>query len=251
VSSDTFATLAVTLGLSTLRLGFAFMALPSQGEALPLRHRAALALVLGVSLSPLASVAPGIAGQNALIWAALGEVAFGLVLGFGMRLVLSLADIAGALVGSAMGLSYATFMDPMQGDETSVTAEILRCVVWLAFFAAGGFEVLMGSLVASFHAMPLGALVKIDISGLGGQLDLIFIAAVQIASPVLFGVLFVQVGLAVASRVASELHPLSIAFAALLLVGLWTFSGVVDGAFAYGRTMSGAFEQWLSVVLVT
>jgi flagellar biosynthetic protein FliR len=241
--------LAVTMGLGTIRVGVAFLALPQQGEALPGRMRAALALMLALCLTPIAKVAPGLTGDGHLAFAALGEGCFGLVIGFGMRLCLSLADIAGQLVGSALGLSYATFVDPMQGDETAATSELLRCVMWLAFFATGGLEAIVSAIATSFSTLPLGTMMTVDLSGLGSSVDRVFLASVQVAAPVLLSVLFVQVGLAVTSRIASELHPLSIAFAALLLVGLWAFSGVMDGAFAYGRTMSLELERWILVTM--
>jgi len=237
------------MGLGTIRIGVAFLALPQQGEALPVRMRAALSLVLALCLAPLAKVAPDLVGNSQMVFAALGEGIIGLVIGFGMRLCISLADFAGQLVGSALGLTYATFIDPLQGDETAATSELLRCVIWLAFFATGGLEAILSALATSFTTLPLGTMMHVDLSQLGTQVDRVFLASVQVAAPVLLSVLFVQVGLAVTSLIASELHPLSIAFVALSLVGLWAFSGVMDGAFAYGRTMSMEIERWISVTM--
>jgi flagellar biosynthetic protein FliR len=122
--------------------------------------RVRLALAVGITAAVLPAALrqpPGVAGSWPLV--VVGEAIVGGVLGTAVALVVGTAGWAGSLLGSVSGIAWADDFDPA-GENGS--AGIGRLAWWIgvaAFLAAGGQVAVIGGLLDSLEAIPVGTAV--------------------------------------------------------------------------------------------
>jgi len=148
-------------------------------------------------------------------------VGIGLALGFCARLLFAVFEVAGEFIGLQMGFSFAGFFDPQGGTESAV-GTWLNTLGMMLFIALDAHLMLVDALVATFRAFPIAAdpfssfaLLRLD--RLGGD---VFRLALALALPATMLMLFVNLVLGFASRVAPQLSIFSVGFPVTLLVGL-------------------------------
>jgi flagellar biosynthetic protein FliR len=91
---------------------------------------------------------------------------------------------------------------------------LLQLVALALLFASDGYQLVLGGLVRSFDAVPLGG--RIDLARLADALvhgfSQMFLAAVQIAGPLIVVLVLADVGLGLLTRVAPALNAFSLGF---------------------------------------
>jgi len=191
-------------------------------KGFPARARVAAAAAIAFVVSPFANVPPGLTLASA---AGLGlvaqQVAIGLALGFAARLLFAVFEIAGEFIGLQMGFSFAGFFDPNGGSESAV-GSWLNTLGMLLFIALDSHLVLIDALVATFTAFPIATDAFTSLSGI--RLDRlgsdVFRLALALALPATMLMLFINLVLGFASRVAPQLSIFSVGFPVTLLAGL-------------------------------
>ena len=121
--------------------------------------RVRLAIGMGVALAllpvmPAMPAVPPAAGIGLMIF--VQQIFIGVAIGFMMRIVFATVDLAGALIGMQMGLSFAIFFDPDAGGQTAVLSDFLSLIATLLFLAVNGHLLLIEVLVRSFEWLPIG-----------------------------------------------------------------------------------------------
>ena len=120
-----------------------------------------------------------------------------------------------------MGLSMANMIDPNMGNIPTLS-QFLLIVGILIFISLGGHLILLSILVSSYTVLPIGQLefsVEL-ISGLVAWSSIMFLGAVSIAFPILFGLLLTNISLGIISRTAPSLNVFAVGFPALIPLGL-------------------------------
>jgi flagellar biosynthetic protein FliR len=142
-------------------------------------------------------------------------------MGFVVRLCIASVEIAGDIMSPLLGFGAATLFDPhTQAHETPLT-KILHTLCVLLLILLGVHRVLLGTLLGSFHAIPVGTLVHPELA----TADLVHLSAraivtgLRLALPVVATILLVQLGLAFVSRAAPSLQIFSIGFAISMIAG--------------------------------
>lgn len=224
----TFSQLQLDTWLSGLLLPFLrilalFSAAPLLSHrSLPMRARVAASFAIAVVVAPFAGVPPGLPlGSLAGLGLVLQQVLIGLTLGFAARLLFSVFEVAGELVGLQMGFSFAGFFDPHGGTESAV-GSWLHTLALLLFVAMDGHLLLIDTLVGTFRTLPIaadpwGSLAKLRLDLLGGE---VFRLALVLALPATMLMLFVNLALGFTSRVAPQLNIFAVGFPVTLLAGL-------------------------------
>jgi flagellar biosynthesis protein FliR len=201
-------------GLAVFARSAAFLqSAPLTGDRqLPVKARAALAIVLACALAP---VRPPIEPTE-LPLVLPAEILLGLLAGFTARMVLAGAEAGGELIGLQVGLGFAASVDPSRGEPSATMRQVALCLAGLAFLAAGGIEAGV-RLLAAAPSGPLSLHAGIDhiIHGSGEVL----VAALRLAAPVLIAGTLTNLGLALASRAAPALNVFSVMLAGMLIVG--------------------------------
>lgn len=210
---------------------FVVVAPPFSHNAIPLRIKA----MLGVGLA--VAVAPRVTGDYApldvgpFLLALTGELVVGLSLGFLVMLAFSAVQSAGALIDLFGGFSLAQGFDPMSMVNGAQFSKLFHLVALALLFATDGYQLVLGGLFRTFGAIPVGAGLDIPATGelmLSG-LGQMFLAALQIAAPLIVVLFLADAGLGLLTRVAPALNAFALGFPLKILLTI-VFAGVVVAA---------------------
>jgi flagellar biosynthetic protein FliR len=236
---------AMTLVLVRVSGMVAFAPLFSS-SALPVRTRAIFVGATAFLMAPVVASLPQ-ARLEITYSAVIGELAVGLVYGLSLALLSEMLIFAGQILGLQFSLSLVNLMDPETSIQTPLLSQMLELMGTLVIIAAGLDRILLASVVRSFRAVPLGAFALSEPGAMtivreaGG----IFLAAVELAAPVLAATLLVEVAIGVLGRLSPQLPvmmlgvPLKTLTGFALLIGslaLWPrfieshFAGLLDSA---------------------
>ena len=163
--------------------------------------------------------------------AGLLEIANQLMIGLLMGLMLQ-------VVTSAIGLSMATMIDPNMGN-VPVISQFLLVMGTLIFVGLGGHALLLNLVVESFTSLPIGGTLLGDMAWrqLVAWSSMLFLGALLTALPVMVALLFINIGLGVATRAAPSLNIFSVGFPAMIFAGF--------GILILALPSIGARIQWL------
>jgi flagellar biosynthetic protein FliR len=164
---------------------------------------AALALALGPKL-----VGHAVPLEPApLISAAALQVGAGLALGFLGVMIFSAVQAAGSLIDLFGGFSMAHLLDPLNGASTSVFGRFYNLLAITLLFAIDGHLLLVRGFLTSFDAAPLTSLSTQEVGHmLTSNLSLFFIAALEIAAPLVAALFLADMALGLLARVAPEMN---------------------------------------------
>ncbi|MET0311180.1 MAG: flagellar biosynthetic protein FliR, partial [Burkholderiaceae bacterium] len=191
-------------------------------RSFPIRARVALSAAIGFIVAPFAGVPEGLNLATASGFGLVAQqVAIGVTIGFAARLLFAVFEIAGEFIGLQMGFSFAGFFDPNGGTESAV-GTWLNTLGMMLFVALNAHLLLIDALVSSFQSFPIGAdpfasfaLLRID--RLGAE---VFRMALSLALPSTVLLIFINLVLGFASRVAPQLSIFSVGFPVTMLAGL-------------------------------
>lgn len=210
---------------------FVVIAPPFSHNAIPMRIKAMLGVGLGVA------VAPRVTGDyvsqeiGAFLTALTGELVVGLALGFLVMLAFSAVQSAGAMIDLFGGFSLAQGFDPMSQVNGAQFSKLFHLVALALLFVTDGYQLVLGGLFRSFGAIPVGAGLDVPATGelmLGG-LGQMFLAALQIAAPLIVVLFLADAGLGLLTRVAPALNAFALGFPLKILLTI-IFAGVVVSA---------------------
>lgn len=209
---------------ASLRIGAVLALLPGMGGVLiPVRVRIGLAgavgyLLLGADAAPQP---PASLLSFAGFLAIGGELLVGAVCALALHAAFAAAQVAGEWLSQAMGLGFATLVDPANGPS-SVLSSLFALLAWALFLGAGGHLLLIEIVAASYRALP-GAAALLEPGRLwviAGWAGFSLASGLMAALPLAVAMLLVNLALAVAARSAPQLNLFSIGFPLMLLAGL-------------------------------
>jgi flagellar biosynthesis protein FliR len=210
---------------------------PFSSSTIPLVVRTGLAASLGLAVTAELSAGPG--GAMVKMAATVGaqdtagfisdlvlQAVTGAVLGFITSLLFSVVSAAGSLTDMTSGLSASTTFDPISGTMNPVTANTFNVIMTTLLFATGGDLLVVKGFLTSFQSIGLTSK-SVDLLGatLMSEVGFFFLAAVEIAAPVLAAMFLAYVALGLLTRSAPQLNVMSLGFAinialALVVVGI-------------------------------
>ncbi len=244
LNHGSISNLLFMIGIVGARIGTALAIFPMFAlTTLPAGVRATIVVGLSLCLLPSFGLADlrGFGHLDGFTLAML--LAKEVMLGFGIGLVGSAGfwaiHAAGAIIESQAGLSGASAVDPLSGEEDSLLGGFLVHVVSLLFIVSGGLLSLLGVLYESFRVWPLAELTpRLDPSlwlDAGQQVvGVVTELAVRVAAPFVLAMLMVEVSLGLLGRYAPQFSVffLALPLKAALLVGLLFVYAVVlaDGS---------------------
>ena len=207
-----------------LRVLALFGTLPVLGQrTVPMRVRIGLAFLIAFCAQATLPPMPLIALDSAAgFLAVLQQVLIGASLGFAVRIVFSAVEFAGELIGLQMGLNFAGFFNPMTGGEATAVSRFFGISVGWLFIVINGHLLLIGAVIQSFQAFPVGPEPFAFLRAVQPQVwgTEVFRLGLWIALPLIAMLLFVNLVLGIISRVAQQMNIFSIGFPMTLAVGL-------------------------------
>ncbi|MGC6366684.1 MAG: flagellar biosynthetic protein FliR [Candidatus Marinamargulisbacteria bacterium] len=159
------------------------------------------------------------------------EFIIGAMIGFLTQLLILGIEFGGSIMDTQAGLSVASLLDPSTGQTTSILSRLVRHISILVFFIINGHHVVLGTLVQSFRAIPITSKLNIyEASGYVVSVSVdIFIAALQIAAPIMLVVFLIDFGFGLLSRVAPQVNVFQLGFQVKPLVSLFVMLTIIPG----------------------
>ena len=148
------------------------------------------------------------------------QIGIGLVMGLTLQICTAAMVLAGQSLSNSIGLSFASMVDPNLGN-VPVLAQFMVIVSTLIFIGLGGHTLLIGMVMDSFNTLPIGKgfLTEGAWAHFVIWSSMMFLGAVLLALPVMIIMLFVNLGLGVATRAAPSLNIFSVGFPAMMIIG--------------------------------
>ena len=210
-----------------------------------------LALLL-IFVIPLPIQLPGT--PLLFFFAILAEFVIGALIGFVTQLLIVGIEFGGSLMDTQAGLSVASLLDPSTGQTTSILSRLLRQMSVLVFLLINGHHVVLGSLVQSFRAIPITSKLNIfEASRYVTEISVdIFLAALQIAAPILLVVFLIDFGFGLLSKVAPQVNVFQLGFQVKpiisILVILTILPGMVELVFFFLQKSAGDLLKILYLI---
>jgi flagellar biosynthetic protein FliR len=200
-----------------------FVAPPFGTRMFPSQVKVGLAAAITISLGPKLAEQAVPLETVPLITAAVLQLAAGLALGFLGVLLFSAVQAAGGLIDLFGGFSAAQQLDPVSGTHTSIFGRFYHLLAITLLFAIDGHLLLVRGFLTSFEAAPF---TDLSLEGLAklvtGDLGLFFLAAVEIAAPLLAALFLAELALGLLARAAPQMNVflLGLPLKILLTIGL-------------------------------
>ncbi|MDE3148238.1 MAG: flagellar biosynthetic protein FliR [Acidobacteriota bacterium] len=196
--------------------------------ALPARVKAVFVGAVAFLLAPLVASLPG--AHAALDFSALlGELAVGLVYGLTLALLNEMLLFAGQIAGLQFSFSLVNLLDPGSSIQTPLLGALFQLMGTLVVIGAGLDRVLLASMVRSFRAVPLGAYTLAPPTALAivHAAAGIFLAAVELAAPVLAATMLVEIAVALMGKLSPQLPVMSLTVPLKTLTGFAVLTGAL------------------------
>ncbi len=208
------------------RTGAMVMLLPAIGDSsVPGRVRLILALAISLALAPtVAGAYPQQAPASSL---ALGlligqEVTAGVLIGTMARIIMSALSVAGFLIASQTGLSYAETLDPTSnGQQGAVIGNFFSLLGVVLIFVTNLHHLAIGAIAGSYHlippgtSLPTGDMAQLTIRLVSGSFALGF----QLAAPFLVFGFAVNAAFGLLARMMPQLQVFFVAMPVNILLG--------------------------------
>jgi flagellar biosynthetic protein FliR len=219
-----------------LRISSIVALLPLFGENnVPVRVRVLLSVALAVGIVPL--LPPGYAEMvrastrsvETLSLLMLKEILVGVTLGYVSKLAFDGIVMAAGMVGIQMGFNTASVFLPDGEDNTNGFSALHRLLIVLIFLALNLHHIYIKSIWDSFKiipvgmALPTGSLQVLLLSVTSG----IFMTAIQLAAPILVGLLFSTAALGLINRAVPQANVFVLSFPTNFFIGLFLYMALL------------------------
>ncbi len=194
--------------------------------AVPVRVKAAFVGTVAFLLAPLVAALPH-AQASIGISALIGELAVGLVYGLSLTLLNEMLLFAGQIAGLQFSFSLVNLLDPASAIQTPLLGDMFQLLGTLVVITAGLDRVLLASLVRSFRVVPLGAFVLLQPTalGIGRAAGGIFLAAVELAAPILAATVLVEIAVALLGKLSPQLPVMALTVPLKTITGFAILAG--------------------------
>jgi flagellar biosynthesis protein FliR len=192
-------------------------------KMVPARVRGIAAVGLAVGIAPLAMkgehVPLDVMSLGAL---AAKELLVGLAFSFAIAALFAAVTAAGSLADTLIGFSFGALVDPITGNNASVLSQAYSLVGVAIFIAIGGDAWVIKGLSHTYDLVPLVDYPALGtmVAGVQHAFVGIFVAAVELAAPVLLAVIITDAAFGVVARVVPQLNVFQVGFPAKVTVGL-------------------------------
>ncbi len=231
--------LAVNLGwleatmLAGVRMiAFLVIAPPFSYNGFPMRVKGMLAIALAMVVAPRVTDDYAPLETLPFLFALVMQVLVGAVLGFLVYLVFAAIQSAGGLIDLFAGFQMAQAFDPQSMVNGAQFTRLFHMAALALLFSTDGYQLIIAGLMRTFNALPVGSGFDLAASTetIAAGVPAMFLAAVQIAGPLLLVLFLADVGIGLLTRVAPAINAfamgfplkilLTVVFAATLFIGL-------------------------------
>jgi flagellar biosynthetic protein FliR len=189
----------------------------------PPRVRTVVALALTIGIAPLVTRGQDVPLDAMTLGAlAVKELLIGFAFAFAIAVLFAAVNTAGSMMDTLIGFSFGALLDPISGVQSSIIAQLYGLVGVAIFIAIGGDGWVVQGLNRTYDVVPLldYPVVGTLVAGVERAFTGIFVAALELAAPVLLAVLITDAAFGLVSRVVPQLNVFQVGFPAKVTVGL-------------------------------
>jgi flagellar biosynthesis protein FliR len=239
----------IAIMLGAIRAGaWMLVCPPFNSPLIPTPVKALLSIGLALPLAPyLKGGVPSIETAD-IIASALLQVFVGAALGFITLLLFSAIQAAGDLLDVFGGFTLAMAYDPLSMAQSSIFGRFYNLVAFTLLFATDGHQLILRGFLQTFRTLPLnasfsmGTLNQLLVRGMAEM----FVAALQIAGPLIAVLFLTDVAFGLLNRVAPALNAFQLGFPAKIFLVL-TLSGTAIAVLP--RAPDGLIDKAVSAVV--
>jgi flagellar biosynthetic protein FliR len=149
-------------------------------------------------------------------------VIIGAALGFVVQVLFTAVQLAGDLIDVTGGFSLQPAYDPLAMTQNATIGRLHYLLAITLLFTSGGHLLIVKGFVTSYVGLPVGGNVPTDqlAKVLMTAFSMMFMAALQIAGPMVAVLLLADVALALLSRAAPALNIFAIGFPVKIMLTL-------------------------------
>ncbi len=206
--------------------------------SIPLHIRGILAVAVSVMLMPLYIGSLSQPSETLVDMGLLlaSEILVGLLLGFGVAVLMSGIHVAGQLISQLGGMSLADVFSPGMGGNVPVVGQLFYYVTMAVFVLVDGHRMILQALLDTFVAMPPGEalLGGSFVDALTITLTQAFILGIRAAAPVMGALLVSTLVLGLITRTLPQINIIAVGFslnALLTLAGVFVSLGAIAWTF--------------------
>lgn len=246
------------LMLGAIRVGgWLLIAPPFSHRAIPSRVKVLLSLALAFGVAPPAPEAllrndDAAAQTVAVMLAGTTELLVGTGLGFIVMATFAAIQAAGDVIDVLGGFSLAFQFDPLTQSGSAVIGRFYQLLALTLLFASNAHLVMLAGVLRTYELVPVGAMIDTGLFARSAT-DVVagmFLAAMQIAGPVVAVLFLTDVGLGLLTRVAPALNVFALGFPLKILItlvvvglGLITLPDVIVSMTEDVSTLVGGLTQ--------
>jgi flagellar biosynthetic protein FliR len=191
-------------------------------QLMPVRVRGIVAVALAIGLLPVVARERLPLDTFALAGLIGKELLIGMGFAFALGALFAALSVAGTFLDTTIGFSFGSIVDPITGSSAAVLAQLYSLVGVLIFIAIGGDAWVIQGLARTYDLVPLEAYPALGTMTAGALTAFtgIFVAAIQVAGPVMLALVLTDAAFGMVSRVVPQLNVFAVGFAAKIVVGL-------------------------------
>ncbi len=202
-------------------------------RSVPLKLRIGIALILTMAAFPLIDgtlVDASDPGQIAT--AIFSEIIVGSLLGLGVMIMFSAAQVAGTVISQMAGIQISNTLDPQSGETASPVSQLFGVLSLAAFALVGGPELLLSAMLDTFIHLPLGTNLQ-TASALSLVTELLqqsFILTLRGVAPAVAALMISTLVVGLISRTYPQMNLLGMGLSSNLIVMLLAVFFTVGGS---------------------
>jgi flagellar biosynthetic protein FliR len=238
----------IALLLSTARIvAWVTISPPFATSGLPHSIKPVVAVGLALAVTPIAAAHAPAAQVTPLVDSLFSNLAIGIALGFGTRLIFAAVESAGSLIDLFGGFSLSFALDPLSQNNTSIFGRFYGLLATTLIFASQAHMLIIAGFLRTFQTFPLDAsmsLSRLD-QHLVPALTSMFVAALQIAGPLIIVLFIADLAMGLLNRIAPQLNVFALSFPLKIMLTL----GLVGLGFTLlPRTIESLASQSVQLV---
>jgi flagellar biosynthetic protein FliR len=203
---------------------FLLVAPPFNTRMIPAQVKVALAIAMAIPVAPAVAESAPSPEVGPLIMATLFQIAAGLALGFIVQMLFAAVQAAGELIDLFAGFTIAATYDPFTNANQAVFGRFYQLLAVALLFALDGHLLLVRGFLDSFEAftvLPEELPAMSEVAELLIQtLSTFFLAALEIAAPVLAALFLTEVALGLLSKAAPQMNVFMLGFPVKILLAI-------------------------------
>jgi flagellar biosynthetic protein FliR len=221
---------------------------PFNSRMIPGQVKVLLSIGMALPMTPYLTASVPSLQTSAIIAATVLQVFVGAALGFITLLFFAAVQAAGDLIDVFGGFTLAAAYDPLSFNQSSVFGRFYNLVAVTLLFASDGHQMVLRGFMQSYRTLPLDAAFSLETFStvLTDGIGEMFMAALQIAGPLIAVLFLTDVAFGLLNRVAPALNAFQLGFPAKIFLVL-TLSGTAIAVLP--QALDGLIDKAVTVVV--